>query len=949
MKNIFRYLLLFLLLLFPQVITATTIPYIPKIINYSVSDYKAGNQNWSVTQGNDGKIYFGNNRGLLVYDGIRWKLYQLSNQTPIRSVYISSDNRIYIGSFEEFGYYQEDRKGELIYHSLKALIKDFRFNNDEVWRICEYNGKIYFQSFSSYFIYNGESAYAVTTDLLPHYFFSVNGRLYAQFIKDGFYVMHQDEFKRLIPVEQLNNDHVVSVLPYGNQLLLVTSKSGLFLYNEGRLTAWPVSSNDLIKRSVANRAVCMPDSSYVIGTISNGLIAIDKNGKQLWHINRENSLIDNTILGLHVDDEGNLWVAKDNGISQVQVNSPLYFYEPVAAQIGMVHDMAIKNNHIYLATNQGIYKLSEKNMNPHLIPGTEEQTWYITDVGSQLIAGHNKGTISIKNDEARFIEGPSVGGTALRKFIIHGKEVLIQVSYISLSIFTQKVTGEWEFSHNVEGFSNLIKSFEVDPAGTIWASHMFRGLYRITLDETLQKVKHINYIGKLQSDQNEGKINVMKLRGRIVLTDGKQFYTYEDLSDSIVPYDLLNKEFPDLGDTYRVVSLHNNLFWFIRNTEYVLLSYEGGRFILRERIPFTIFENPTIENRGNIFITSTGLSYFCLNGGLALYAPTRNERQSINKPLTLSSVKIYDRNKNINSLLPVKPESITFPFKYNNITFELAYPEYNKQHTTLHYKLEGYDQEWAEATPDFVITYSNLPYGEYNLCASVKNSAGIEVATLSYPFKVKPPFYRSIWAIILYLISGLSLFILLIRLYIRKEVLRKNKSIETQRQKQKEQLEKQGQLIVQLKNEQLEQELTYKSKELASATLAHITQTDFLEELKKEIQTQQLSGTYTKRFFEKIIHMIDEKLTNEDEWALYQANFDRVHEKFFFKLKERYPELTPGDLRMCALLRLNMPTKDMAKMLNLSVRGIEAARYRLRKKLNLSEGENLVDFMIKFS
>ena len=950
MKNIFRYLL-FLLLLFPQVITATTIPYIPKIINYSVSDYKAGNQNWSVTQGNDGKIYFGNNRGLLVYDGIRWKLYQLSNQTPIRSVYVSADNRIYIGSFEEFGYYQENEKGELVYHSLKAQIKDYPFNNDEIWRICEYNGKIYFQSFSSYFIYDGESAYAVTTDLRPHYFFSVNGRLYAQFIRDGFYVMHQDEFMRLISVEQLNNDHVVSALPYNEQLLLVTAKSGLYLYDNGKLTPWQISSNDLLKKSIANRAIQMPDSSFVIGTISNGLIAIDKTGKQLWHINRENSLIDNTILGLHIDNTGTLWVARDNGIAQIQVNSSLYFYEPATAQIGMVHDMTIKNNQLYLATNQGIYRLSEKDMVPHLIPGTEEQTWYITDVGSQLIAGHNRGTILIKNDEARLIKGPSGGGTALRKFIIHGKEVLIQASYTSLSIFTQTASGEWEFSHNVEGFSNLIKSFEVDPAGSIWASHMFKGLYRITLDETLRKAKQIKYIGKLCDDQEEGKINVMKLRGRIILTDGNRFYTYEDLSDSIVPYQVLNEDFPELGDTYRVVSLHNNLFWFIRNTEYVLLGYDGGRFILRQRIPFTIFDNPTIEDRGNIFITNTGLSYFCLNGGLAIYDPARIEKTPANIPLSLSSVTIYNRNMTDYSLLQIKPgsEITSFPYKSNNITFELAYPGFSKQPKSIWFKLEGYNQDWSEGAPDFTMTYSNLPHGEYKLHASVRNSVGNEVATLSYPFKINTPFYSSAWAIVFYLLSGLTLFILMIRIYIQREIRRKNKSIEAHRQKQKEQLEKQEQLIIQLKNEQLEQDLNYKSKELASATLAHITQTDFLDELKKEIQTQQLSGTYTKRFFEKIIHMIDEKLTNEDEWALYQANFDRIHEKFFFKLKERYPDLTPGDLRMCALLRLNMPTKDMAKMLNLSVRGIEAARYRLRKKLNLSEGENLVDFMIKFS
>lgn len=948
MNIIIRCILLVMLLL-SQAITASTIPYIPKIINYSVSDYKAGNQNWSVAQGNDGKIYFGNNRGLLVYDGTRWNLYPSPRHTPIRSVYVGPDNRIYVGSFEEFGYYQANGNGELIYHSLKSLVKNYKFTNDEIWTINEYKGKIYFQSFSSYFVYDGTSVVSDSLNILPLYFFSVNERLYAQFINEGFYVMDEDKFLLLLSAEQLNNDHVVAVLPFDDdQLLLVTAKNGLYLYKNGQLTAWSVSSSDLIKKSVANRAICMPDSSFVIGTISNGLIAFNKKGEQLWHINRENSLIDNTILGLHTDKAGNLWIAKDNGISQIQVNSPLYFYEPVVAQIGMVHDMTIKKNQIYLATNQGIYRLSKDDMFPHLIQGTEEQTWYIADVGNQLIAGHNRGTILIKNNEARLLEGPSGGGTALRKSIIHGKEVLIQASYNSLSIFTQTAFGEWQFSHNVNGFSNLIKSFEVDPAGTIWASHMFKGLYRITLDETLRDVKQITYISKLQDNQDEAKINVMKLRGRIILTDGSLFYTYEDLSDSIVPYQVLNEDFPELGDTYRIVSLHNNLFWFIRNTEYVLLSYDAGRFILRQRIPFTIFENPTIEDRGNIFIDNTGQSYFCLNGGIALYDPLRKGKP-IDIPLTLSSVKVNNRNKNESYLLPVKSENVFFPFGYNNITFELAYPDYNYNYAKIKCKLEGYNQEWSAGTSDLSITYSNLPYGDYTFMAAIENNAGIEIASLSYPFHIKPPFYRSVWAIVVYLILGLSLFILLIRIYIKREVVRKNKSIEIQRQKQKELLEKQEQLIIQLKNEQLEQELTYKSKELASATLDSIAQTDFLEELKKEIRAQQLSGTYTKRFFEKIIHMIDEKLTNENEWEVYQANFDRIHEKFFFKLKERYPDLTPGDLRMCALLRLNMPTKDMAKMLNLSIRGIEAARYRLRKKLNLHEGDNLVDFMIKFN
>jgi len=927
-------------------------PYIPQITNYSVSEYKAGNQNWAVAQGADGKIYLGNNRGLLVFDGVRWTLYKLENDTPIRSLYISKDQRIYVGSFEEFGYFQENTEGRLTYHSLKKLVTDYQFFNDEIWTILEFHGKIYFQSFSSYFIYDGTQVSKGKTDLHPLYFFTVNDHLYAQFIDLGFYRFEDGIFTEIISRSHLN-DNVVAALPHNKGLLLVTAMNGLYLYQDGYLTPWE-DTRGLLMSNIANRAIMMPDSTYIIGTITDGVTAIDKNGQQLWHINHDTDLINNCVLGLHADTSGNLWVALDNGISYIQVNSPLYFYNPQETHIGMVYDLTIKNKDIYLATNQGIYLLTDQDSQLRLIPGTEEQTWFITDVGNQLIAGHNQGTLILKDRKPTRIPGPTGGGTALRKSIIHGKEVLVQTSYTSISIFVQNTKGDWEFSHNVEGFSNLVKSLEIDPAGNIWASHMHKGLYRISLEENLRKIKDIEYIGRLDSNKQDGKINIMKLRGRIVLTDGTLFYTYEDLSNTIVPYDLLNTDFPELGDTYRIISLNNDTFWFIRNTEYVLLSYEAGRFLPRLRIPFSLFENPTIEDRGNIFINSKGDSYFCLNGGIALYTPSRAVKSRTDIPLSLSSIKVHNRHNNKSYFLPNKEADvistgISVDYQFNNITFELSYPDYAKQYTRVLYKLDGFDNEWSEETSDFFKNYSNLPYGQYTFLAVVEDSSGNSSSSISYPFIVKRPFYRSTIALILYIILVLLIIGFLIKAYINREINRENKEREAYRQKQKEQLKAQEQLIIQLKNEQLETELTYKSKELASVTLARISQNDFLEELKKELQAQQISGSYSKRFFEKVIHLINNNLTKEDEWVLYQNNFDRIHEKFFVKLKEQYPDLTPGDLRMCALLRLNMPTKDMASMLNLSVRGIEAARYRLRKKLNLSEGESLVDFMIRFS
>ncbi len=152
-----------------------------------------------------------------------------------------------------------------------------------------------------------------------------------------------------------------------------------------------------------------------------------------------------------------------------------------------------------------------------------------------------------------------------------------------------------------------------------------------------------------------------------------------------------------------------------------------------------------------------------------------------------------------------------------------------------------------------------------------------------------------------------------------------------------------------MKSEKLQNELIYKSKELANATLMVINHQELLNKLKKEIQENIRTGKLYRSNGSSLVKMIDSNLSGEDEWAFFQENFDLIHEHFFRKLTERYPVLTPGDLRLCALLRLNYSSKEIAKMLNLTLRGVEAARYRLRKKLNLEEEENLVSFVINFT
>src|SRR5690606_40909585 len=104
--------------------------------NFTKSQYRAVNQNWSIAQGRVGIIYAANNNGLVAYDGAYWTLYHLDNKSFARSVAVAPDGKIYVGGKEEFGYYEQTGTG-LRYRKLSHLVDPDILENDEIWKILD--------------------------------------------------------------------------------------------------------------------------------------------------------------------------------------------------------------------------------------------------------------------------------------------------------------------------------------------------------------------------------------------------------------------------------------------------------------------------------------------------------------------------------------------------------------------------------------------------------------------------------------------------------------------------------------------------------------------------------------------------------------------------------------------------------------------------------------------
>ena len=262
--------------------------------------------------------------------------------------------------------------------------------------------------------------------------------------------------------------------------------------------------------------------------------------------------------------------------------------------------------------------------------------------------------------------------------------------------------------------------------------------------------------------------------------------------------------------------------------------------------------------------------------------------------------------------------------------------------------MEGFSKRWTDEGNALTTQYFRLPSGEYTFKAEVYDESGV-LAAVELPFRILTPWYSTELAIVIYIFIGL-LFLFLLQYVVYHIVKRKkDRVIEQQRILHQAEIEAQEKKIIALENERLEADLRFKSKELAEVVMTNIAHQEFLESLKTEMQQLRLSGQYTRKSLDKLLALVNNNLVSDEEsWSMFQTNFDRIHENFFRNLKQQYPDLTSGDLRFCALLRLNMPTKEIAKFLNISVRGVDAARYRLRKKFNLSSEDSLTDFMIGF-
>lgn len=940
-----RFISLLIFIATQLILYGSPIPFTPLIKNYSVHDYNGGTQNWAIAQDKQGIMYFGNNKGLLEFDGLQWRLNELPQKRVIRSLYIDSE-RIYVGSYEEFGYFERTEYNTLRYYSLSSLLLDFSFHNDEIWNIFQVDDKIIFHSFGTLFIYDGNEVTYISIDPSQLNFFAINDTIYSQQINGGLYTWKNQKFyKSDITRLQTGNSDVIQGFSHQDGILLFTREQGVFLKKGAKVKEWPNSCNEQFKKHVINKVVKTKEGHYIVGTISGGIYALSLEGDLLWQADTQKGMLNNTVLNLFCDAYGNVWSVLDEGITYIHNNSTISCYSPPHENIGMIYDILSEGDKMYIASNQGLYCLIDDRIMP--IPGLEEQAWYIKKRGSQIFCGHNKGTFLIE-DLLFSKQGSHTGSMCLAEFKLMGTSYLLEGTYNNLVLYKLHADGRYRLVSLLEGFQHMIRKIEVDHLGNIWAKHWQKGIYHLRISDDLHCIKEIKNYQELGNNKTSFT-SLFKVNGRVVFSDGLMFYTYEDLNDSIVPYDAMNQQLPELKNIHFCAPCQGNRHWFLNDHTAYLVKCEMNKFLVVKSVPYSLLGGKSIEyNESVIYNETEKSSYLCLNNMIVrIDADENGVKQSVYEPrLTVSQVTAKDVKNDDSFALPVytndRIESI-----YNSISFTLSYPVFDNYSYKLRYFLDGFSSKWMEGEGQVLQKeFLGLPYGEYTFLAEAYDVNGV-LSRIEYPFTVLRPWYISYWAISCYILSGIVIIITSFYLAILYGRRKHRQMLDQERILHQAEMEKREKRIIELEKQQLQADLKNKSKELSEVMMTSIAHQEFLRSLKDEILQQRGAGQYNKKNLDKLLSLVNNNIVSDEEnWTVFQANFDRIHENFFRNLVTQYPELTSSDLRFCALLRLNMPSKEIARFLNISIRGVDAARYRLRKKFRLSQEESLTTFIV---
>lgn len=957
---------LLLIILLPIQLLAQNTIGLPEIINYPKEWYKAGLQNWDIKQDQQGIIYFANNEGLLSFDGNYWNLYPLPNKTIVRSLEISADGKIYVGGQDELGYFSPDRLGVLKYVSLIDKIdpKDRSFG--DVWDIVSFKKHLFFRTANKIFkLSSGKiDVYKPASEWT---FLGKSGDLLIAHDQETGLKQYEDNAwfpvnkQSLLPKSAIPT---ASAAMADRNTLITTLKDGLFILKPTGIYPFATNQKNLFQNERIYSATNINQKHIALATSNGGVYIIDQVGNLIQSFSKKEGLQNNNILSVFTDKQKNLWLGMDTGIDFIAYDSAIKLINPFSLDASG-YTAIMHQNKLWLGTSNGLYQVPLQNLselsfekgNFSAVKNTKGQTWGLAKINNQLLLGHHEGAFLIQNNEAVRIASGKGFWNFIRLSNTNPSTEMIAGTYNGLSLFNTS-KGRPEFSGNIPAFNESSRFITTDTKGNIWVSHPYHGLFKIEKNN-LGKYKARAYNKKdgLPSSVNN---HVYKINNEILIATEKGIYTYQSATDQFKAASSYNKLIGARGIRYLKEDDNGNI-WFIQEKEIGVIDKSSSKPTV---LYFPELTNKLLSgfeliypiNQRNI-ILSGEKGFFTIN--YEKYKTTTPKLKVHIRRVSISDQKdstIFGGYHHSLNAKQVQSEDhiLEIPSHWKTIRFEFSSAIFNnKSIIEYSYRLKGLNKEWSEWTKRTEKEFTTLPANNYTFEVKVRNNLGNESPIAAYSFEILPPWYLTTWLKLIYAAAIFAGIVFFRRRYKRKLRIQQAKHEEEQ-QKLKYihelELSKSENELVLVKNQKLEAEINLMNSELASAAMHLVKKGELLTKSKEELSKVLKVVEHPEAVSElkKMMRNLNQDEKMDKEWENFSRHFDKVHSDFLSALKTKYPTITQNELKLCAYLRMNLTTKEIAQLTNISVRGVEISRYRLRKKLQIPSETNLMDYLITF-
>ena len=935
---------------------------LPDVVNYTKQHYGGGLQNWDVQQDKNGIMYFANNEGLLTFDGKYWHVYPLPNKTIVRSVFIAKNGYIYVGGQDELGYFTPNTNGILTYHSLVYLLPANCKSLADIWDIVAYDNDLFFRANNKILQLTNQSFTNYDAPSEWSYLGVCNNKLYAHDYKAGILEFTNKIWKTItVPQTFAINGPVTGIFSIGiDSTFITTIKDGIYILTKNALTRFKSNANQNFISNRIYAATPIDEHWFAIATSNNGIYIVDVQGNIVQSFSANEGLQNNNVLSIYLDAQHNLWLGLDNGIDVIAYNSAIKKIKPLGLE-GSGYAAIINNNQLYAGTPNGLYSVplqpmadlsfSKGNFMP--IANANGQVWSLTEINNQLLMGHHEGAFAIQNNVATLINTKKGYWNFIASSNIYPTPQLIAGNYNGLQYFNY-VNQQFTASTTVPGFDESSRFVVIDKENNTWVSHPYHGIYCITPNANGSFTSH-TYTQKDGLPSTLANY-VYKIKNEVVIATEKGIYSFNTTKKIFEPNEMYTNILGTQSIRYLKEDTEGNV-WFIHEKMLGIIDFTNKQPSIMY-IPelsgklLSGFECVYPYNQYNIFLGSEK-GFFHIN--YAKYKKTLPNLQ-----LQIRSVHIINEKDSLlfgGYYTPVnetqsQKNNNNIHYRFTTVQFQYSAAVFGTQgNVEYSYRLKGLNEYWSEWTDRTEKEFTNLPTGNFIFEVKVRNNLGNESAVVSYSFTILPPWYKTIWATIGYLVLfGVGMFSLF-KWQQQKFNTQQLKYEAEQKQLQyihELELSKTESELITVNNAKLEADLNFKNSELASAAMHLVKKGELLAKLKAELThiMKGLDNTTAVAEIKKMIKALSEDDNMDKEWDNFSKHFDKVHSDFLIALKELHPTITPNELKLSAYLRMNLSTKEIAQLMNISVRGVEISRYRLRKKLSIPTEDSLFDYLI---